>query len=44
MALGAEYSAAEPLAPHVVVERTLHTGQNPASSASLAAALLNTIG
>ncbi|WP_405890615.1 type 1 glutamine amidotransferase domain-containing protein [Streptomyces sp. NBC_01527] len=44
MALGAEYSAAEPWAPHVVVDRTLHTGQNPASSASLAAALLNTIG
>ncbi|MFG2478552.1 type 1 glutamine amidotransferase domain-containing protein [Streptomyces fagopyri] len=43
-ALGAEYSAAEPWAPHVVVDRALHTGQNPASSASLAAALLNTIG
>ncbi|MFJ4467781.1 type 1 glutamine amidotransferase domain-containing protein [Streptomyces sp. NPDC089424] len=42
--LGAEYSAAEPWTPHVVVDRGLHTGQNPASSASLAEALLRTIG
>ncbi|MCG0286149.1 type 1 glutamine amidotransferase domain-containing protein [Streptomyces sp. PSAA01] len=44
VALGADYSAAEPWAPHVVVDRSLHTGQNPASSASLAEALLKTIG
>ncbi|WP_329453866.1 type 1 glutamine amidotransferase domain-containing protein [Streptomyces sp. NBC_01497] len=43
VALGAEYSAGEPWAPHVVIDRTLHTGQNPQSSASLAAALLKTL-
>ncbi|ALV54736.1 thiamine biosynthesis protein ThiJ [Streptomyces sp. 4F] len=41
---GARYSAAEPWAPYVVVDRNLHTGQNPASSAPLAEALLKTIG
>ncbi|MFE4548463.1 type 1 glutamine amidotransferase domain-containing protein [Streptomyces sp. NPDC056785] len=44
VALGGIYSAGEPWAPHVVVDRTLHTGQNPASSAPLAAALLKTLG
>ncbi|MDX2815641.1 type 1 glutamine amidotransferase domain-containing protein [Streptomyces sp. PA03-5A] len=44
VALGADYSAGEPWAPHVVVDRGLHTGQNPASSAALAAAVLKTLG
>ncbi|QWF81992.1 type 1 glutamine amidotransferase domain-containing protein [Amycolatopsis sp. CA-230715] len=33
---GARYSAGLPLRRHVVVDRTLYTGQNPASSAALA--------
>ncbi|MFF2436009.1 type 1 glutamine amidotransferase domain-containing protein [Streptomyces sp. NPDC058107] len=44
VSLGGIYSAGEPWTPHVVVDRTLHTGQNPASSATLAAALLKTLG
>jgi putative intracellular protease/amidase len=44
VALGAEYSEGEPWGVHVVVDRTLHTGQNPESSASLAAALLKSLG
>ncbi|MFD3454998.1 type 1 glutamine amidotransferase domain-containing protein [Streptomyces sp. NPDC058691] len=43
VALGGDYSAGEPWGPHVVVDRTLHTGQNPASSTALAAALLKTL-
>lgn len=35
-ALGADYAAAEPFTPHTVTDRTLHTGQNPASSEQLA--------
>ncbi|MEU6339635.1 type 1 glutamine amidotransferase domain-containing protein [Streptomyces sp. NPDC046977] len=42
-ALGGTYTAGEPWEPHVVVDRALHTGQNPASSAQLAAALLKTL-
>lgn len=38
--LGADFVEGEPWAPHVVVDRNLVTGQNPASSAPLAAALL----
>ncbi|HWU08145.1 MAG TPA: type 1 glutamine amidotransferase domain-containing protein [Streptomyces sp.] len=34
--LGADYAAAEPWAVHTVHDRTLHTGQNPASSEQLA--------
>ncbi|MEW2155787.1 type 1 glutamine amidotransferase domain-containing protein [Streptomyces sp. NPDC007189] len=37
---GVDVRAAEPWAPHVVVDRNLVTGQNPASSAPLAAELL----
>lgn len=44
VALGADYSAGEPWTSHVVVDRTLHTGQNPQSSAELAAAVLKTVG
>ncbi len=39
-AAGADFQEGEPWAPHVVVDRTLVTGQNPASSAPLAAELL----
>lgn len=34
--LGAAFEEGEPWAPHVVVDRNLHTGQNPASSGPLA--------
>ncbi|MEU9984570.1 type 1 glutamine amidotransferase domain-containing protein [Streptomyces sp. NPDC050856] len=42
--LGADFQEAEPWAPHVVVDRNLVTGQNPASSAPLAAELLKALG
>ncbi|WP_314225180.1 type 1 glutamine amidotransferase domain-containing protein [Streptomyces zaehneri] len=41
---GVEVQAAEPWAPHVVVDRNLITGQNPASSAPLATELLKHLG
>jgi putative intracellular protease/amidase len=44
VALGVRFSAGEPWAPNVVVDRNVHTGQNPASSAPLAAELLKTLG
>ncbi|MDH6709001.1 putative intracellular protease/amidase [Kitasatospora sp. MAA19] len=37
--LGADFQEGEPWAPHVVVDRNLVTGQNPASSALVAAEL-----
>jgi putative intracellular protease/amidase len=37
---GVQVQVAEPWAPHVIVDRNLVTGQNPASSAPLAAELL----
>ncbi|MEU1043109.1 type 1 glutamine amidotransferase domain-containing protein [Streptomyces sp. NPDC005551] len=37
---GADFQEGEPWAPHVVVDRNLVTGQNPSSSAPLAAELL----
>jgi putative intracellular protease/amidase len=40
IALGADFVAGEPWAPHVVVDGNLVTGQNPASSAPLADALV----
>ncbi|WP_327144154.1 type 1 glutamine amidotransferase domain-containing protein [Nocardia sp. NBC_01327] len=43
IALGVDYSEGEPWAPHVVVDRNLYTGQNPASSAPLAAELLKAL-
>ncbi|GAA4586388.1 hypothetical protein GCM10023194_32450 [Planotetraspora phitsanulokensis] len=43
VALGTRFSAGEPWAPHVVVDRNVHTGQNPASSAPLAAELLKAL-
>ena len=42
--LGADFVEGEPWAPHVVVDRNLITGQNPASSAPLAAELLSRLG
>ncbi|TPQ22720.1 type 1 glutamine amidotransferase domain-containing protein [Streptomyces sporangiiformans] len=38
--IGADFQEGEPWAPHVVVDRNLVTGQNPASSAPLATQLL----
>ncbi|NYH77666.1 putative intracellular protease/amidase [Actinopolyspora biskrensis] len=40
IALGAEFSEGQPWAPNVVVDRNLHTGQNPASSGPLAEEIL----
>ncbi|MEV3988703.1 type 1 glutamine amidotransferase domain-containing protein [Streptomyces sp. NPDC049837] len=42
--IGADFREGEPWAPHVVVDRNLVTGQNPASSAPLAAELLKHLG
>ncbi|WP_030558938.1 type 1 glutamine amidotransferase domain-containing protein [Streptomyces aureocirculatus] len=44
VAAGADFQEGEPWAPHVVVDRNLVTGQNPASSAPLAAELLKKLG
>jgi putative intracellular protease/amidase len=41
--LGADFVEGEPWAPHVVVDRTLYTGQNPASSGPLAERMLAAI-
>jgi putative intracellular protease/amidase len=43
-ALGVDYTEREPWAPYVVSDRNLITGQNPGSSAELAAVLLKAIG
>ncbi|UFS95857.1 type 1 glutamine amidotransferase domain-containing protein [Nocardia huaxiensis] len=42
-ALGADFRVGEPWAPHIEVDRNLYTGQNPASSAPLAAELLKAL-
>lgn len=42
--LGAQYSAAGPFQPHVIVEGNLITGQNPASAGELARAILKALG
>lgn len=42
--LGADFREADPWTPNVVVDRTLITGQNPASSAGVADELLKTLG
>ncbi|MFD4796076.1 type 1 glutamine amidotransferase domain-containing protein [Streptomyces anulatus] len=42
--LGADFQEGEPWAPFVITDRNLITGQNPASSAPLAAELLNRLG
>jgi putative intracellular protease/amidase len=41
--LGGEYSAAEPFASHVVSDGRVITGQNPASAAPLAAAIVHAL-
>ncbi|GAA0796137.1 peptidase [Spirilliplanes yamanashiensis] len=41
--LGADVVVAEPWAPHVVVDRNLVTGQNPASSAGVAEEMLRAL-
>ncbi|RRO18273.1 type 1 glutamine amidotransferase domain-containing protein [Saccharopolyspora rhizosphaerae] len=41
--LGVSFAEGEPWAPNVVVDRNLHTGQNPASSAPLAQRLLESL-
>lgn len=43
VALGADFQEGEPWAANVVVDRNLFTGQNPASSAPLAAEILNAL-
>ncbi|MEC3957767.1 type 1 glutamine amidotransferase domain-containing protein [Nocardia sp. CDC153] len=43
IALGVDYREGEPWAPHIEVDRNLYTGQNPASSAPLAAELLKAL-
>ncbi|WP_278263915.1 type 1 glutamine amidotransferase domain-containing protein [Nocardia sp. AG03] len=43
VALGADYVAGEPWAPHIEVDGNLYTGQNPASSAPLAAEILRAL-
>jgi putative intracellular protease/amidase len=42
--IGADFQEGEPWAPYVVVDRNLVTGQNPASSAPLAAELIKKLG
>ncbi len=44
VALGADFQEGEAWAPHVVSDRNLHTGQNPASSGPLAEEMLNLLG
>ena len=41
--LGADFVEAEPFSEHTVTDRTLYTGQNPASSGALAKALLTAV-
>lgn len=43
VALGVDYREGEPWAPHIEVDRNLYTGQNPASSAKLAAEMLTAL-
>ncbi|MFE7746347.1 type 1 glutamine amidotransferase domain-containing protein [Nocardia sp. NPDC057455] len=43
VAIGADFREGDPWAPNVVVDRTLITGQNPASSAGVADELLKTL-
>ncbi|MEY9875093.1 putative intracellular protease/amidase [Streptacidiphilus sp. MAP12-33] len=41
--LGADFVAAAPFTPHVVADRSLYTGQNPASSAAVARAMVDAL-
>ncbi|MFX0576463.1 type 1 glutamine amidotransferase domain-containing protein [Nocardia nepalensis] len=42
--LGVDFRVGEPWAPHIEVDRNLYTGQNPASSAPLAAEIVQALG
>jgi hypothetical protein len=42
VALGADFEEGQPWAEHIVVDRNLHTGQNPASSGPLADEMIKT--
>ncbi|WP_370961555.1 type 1 glutamine amidotransferase domain-containing protein [Amycolatopsis sp. cg9] len=42
--LGADYREGEPFAPHLEVDRTLYTGQNPASAVPLAQEIVKALG
>lgn len=44
VALGAHFEEKDPWSEHVVVDRNLYTGQNPASSGPLAVAMLESLG
>lgn len=44
VAMGADFQEGEPWAPHVVTDRTLVSGQNPASAAPVASELLSRLG
>ncbi|MEI5100858.1 type 1 glutamine amidotransferase domain-containing protein [Streptomyces sp. PmtG] len=44
VALGVDFQEGTPWAPHVVVDRNLYTGQNPASAAPLAAEIVKALG
>ena len=44
VALGADFQEGEAWAPHVVSDRNLHTGQNPASSGPLAEEIVRVLG
>jgi aldehyde dehydrogenase (NAD+) len=41
--LGADFHAAAPFTAHVVVDRNLYTGQNPASSEQLARNIIDVL-
>lgn len=43
VSLGVDYREGDPWAPHIEVDRNLYTGQNPASSAPLAAEMLRAL-
>lgn len=43
VALGADFRESEPWAEHIEVDRNLYTGQNPASSAALAAEMVKAL-
>jgi len=42
--IGADFQESRPWAPHVITDRNLYTGQNPASSAPLAAEIVKALG
>ncbi|NEE32547.1 type 1 glutamine amidotransferase domain-containing protein, partial [Streptomyces sp. SID7982] len=44
VAAGADFQEGEPWAPFIITDRNLITGQNPSSSAPLAAELVNRLG